>query len=138
MADSPPPRLPTTSNAHPSTVGHLGDGVEAAGAAIEAIQPPTTTAEIAPFGGMFSDDASAVPTKAATPSTPLPTTSNHRTVAPGHLCDRAAAAGLQTKQSQPPQLSRMDAPWQFGILITSAATTMATTTSPHLPTPSIL
>jgi hypothetical protein len=53
MADSPPPRLPTTSNAHPAAAEHLGDGVEAAGAAIEAVQPPTTTAEIAPSGGRF-------------------------------------------------------------------------------------
>jgi hypothetical protein len=71
---------------------------------------------------MFGDDASAAPTKAATPSTPLPTTSNHRTVTPGHLCDRAAAAGLQTKQSHPPQPSRIDAPSRFGVLVTSAET----------------
>ena len=44
MAVSPPPHLPAHSNAHPAAAWHLGDGAEAAGAAIEAVHPPTTAA----------------------------------------------------------------------------------------------
>jgi hypothetical protein len=127
MADSPPPRLPTTSNAHPAAARHLGDGVEVTGAAIEAVQPPTTTAEIAPSGGRFGDDASAAPTMASTPSTTIPTTSNDHTVAARHQRDGTVAVGLQTKQFQPPRPHRVDVLSRFGVNDTSAAPTMATT-----------
>jgi hypothetical protein len=40
MAVSPPPHLPAHSNAHPTAAWHLGDRVEATGAAIEAVQSP--------------------------------------------------------------------------------------------------
>jgi hypothetical protein len=93
----------------------------------EAVQPPTTTAEIALFGGWFGDDASAAPTMATTHPVPSTNTSNHRTVAPGPLCDGTVAAGLQSKQSQPPFPRRIDAPSRFGVLVTSAAPTTATT-----------
>jgi hypothetical protein len=98
-----------------------------AGAAIEAVQPPTTTAEIALFGGRFGNDASTALTMATTHPVPSTNTSNHRTVAPGPLCDGTVAAGLQTKQSQPPFPRRIDAPSRFGVLVTLAALTTATT-----------
>jgi hypothetical protein len=127
MADSPPPHPPNISNAHPAAAGHLGDGVEVAGAPIDAVQPPTTTAEMTPFGGMFGDDASAAPTMAATPSTSILTTSNHHTVAARRQRDGTVAVGLQTKQFQPPRPHRVDVLSRFGVNDTSAAPTMATT-----------
>jgi hypothetical protein len=64
---------------------------------------------------------------AATPSTSILTTSNHHTVAARHQSDGTVAAGLQTKQFQPPRPHRVDVLSRFGVNDTSAAPTMATT-----------
>jgi hypothetical protein len=64
---------------------------------------------------------------ATTHPVPSTNTSNHRTIAAGPLCNGTVAAVLQTKQSQPPFPRRIDAPLRFGVLVTSAAPTTATT-----------
>jgi hypothetical protein len=92
MAVSPSAHYQTTPNAHPVAAGRLGDGSEAADAAIEAAQLSNTAVELVCSDGMEKQHPSAAPP-------------NPHPVTAGHLGDGAEAADVENEAFLPPDNS---------------------------------
>ena len=105
MAVSPSAHLPTTPNEHPVAAGHLGNGVEAAGAANEAVQPPDIAAESVCSDGMENRQPLADDFSTTTHPVVLPTHPNPHPVAARHVGDGVEAADAAKEAYLPPDTS---------------------------------